>query len=323
MRGLTAIGDIIVDYSPVSYSGKSAHAFEANVGGTAANCAVAASRLGTETMLVGKTGDDFMGAYSRQVFAASGVDTRMMPTDPETFTSHTFVSLDNGERSFSFSIFGSAYLNLRLSEIDINELLDTRMLYVSGMNFVQDPISSATRELMDRAHAKNVTIVLDMNYRAFLFDGAQAFARVMDSLLPFVDVFKGSREEFEIVFGSDDLDVVGSRIVSAGPRLVVMTEDIEGASYFRKSDSAHVGTVPAAVVDTTGAGDCFMGAFVACIDRCGGLDAMTEDDFTEALAFSNAAAAICTEDLGAIDPMPHIQDVFDRRRATDLQTAGR
>jgi hypothetical protein len=53
------------------------------------------------------------------------------------------------------------------------------------------------------------------------------------------------------------------------------------------------------------------------------LDAMTEDDLTEALAFSNAAAAICTEDLGAIDPMPHIQDVLVRRQAADLQTVGR
>lgn len=307
------MGDINVDYTPIIRPGVSSQrSFEMNLGGTASNVAVAAARLGIETTYVGKVGDDFMGRFARRELETSGVDTHSLLTDEELFSSHVFVSLLNGERSFSFAVFGSASLNVHPEELDVDEILNTKMLYVAGVNFIDAPIKKATIALLDEALARGVPAVVDMNYRQPLHGTPQAFARSMEEIIPKVRVVKGSAEDFRDIFKTQKLSDVGPALVAKGVELVVMTEDADGASWYFDGEIHSVGAFQAQMIDTTGAGDCFMGALLYDITRRGGLDELSNDSLYEIVRFANAAASICVEGYGAVDPMPYLSEVDER-----------
>lgn len=321
VRELTAIGDINIDFTPIAFSGDSRQLFQANVGGTASNCAVAASKLGVDTMFVGKVGDDFMGRQAREVLRANGVDTRMVLTDKERCTSHVFVTLVSGERSFTFAVLGSASLNLHPTELDLDDVLDTRMLYVSGVNFVDEAIRETTRVLIQSANARGIPVAIDLNYRAFLYESVHDFAREIDDVIPSVSVLKGSTCEFDDLFGTHDLEVVGSKLAARGVRLVVMSEDMYGASCYFNGATQSAAAFEANVVDTTGAGDCLMGALIRGIINKGGIDSLSQEDLGEVLKFGNAAAAVCIEGYGAIDAMPSLHQATERTLQARKQLA--
>jgi fructokinase len=312
VKDLTAIGDINIDFTPIACPDELSLRFQTNVGGTVANCAVAACQLGVDTMFVGKVGTDFMAHQARETLRAKGVDTRALLTDPEHSTSHVFVTLVNGERSFTFAMLGSATMNLHPAELDIDQVLDTRMLHVSGSNFVDDAICETSRMLIKNANSRGIPVVLDVNYRAPLFASLESFRDAIDVLIPSVSVFKGSTCEFDDLFGTHDLQVLGSRLAARGVRLVVMTEDAQGVSSWYRDKIQRSAAFEAKVVDTTGAGDCLMGALIYGILKNGGVDALTQESLGEVLTLGNAAAAICIEGYGAVDSMPTLDQATRR-----------
>ena len=155
MHGLTAVGDILADYTPLPSSGRSRYEFMTNIGGTATDCAAAASRLGLTTVLVGRTGEDFMGEYAMNILQDYGVDTSQISRDSGRFTAHNFISLDaDGERRFTFGTRSSAFQQLGLEHIDLDAVFDCRMLYLTGMDLVDGPVLSTTNVLVREARLR-------------------------------------------------------------------------------------------------------------------------------------------------------------------------
>ena len=311
VRGLTCVGDIVTDFSPIIGTGASKFAFEANVGGTGANCAVAAARLGLDTLLVGCLGDDFMGQYAREVLDGSGVDTSLLNTSYGACTSHNFISLDNGDRSFTFAIQGSAYPELVITDECARQLLRTRMLYISGVNFAHEPLNATSRKLIDTARAAGVPMSIDFNYRLALYGSEENYRSLLLPLLPEFQIVKGSREDFRILFGSDNLKDVAADILARGPQLVVVTADHLGVAYATRSAYGEIPAVYSSVVDTTGAGDTLMGALLAQLDSHGGIEKINDDALRASVEYANVAAGIATQTLGAIPSMPTAADVAE------------
>lgn len=155
MHGLTAVGDILADYTPLPSSGRSRYEFMTNIGGTATDCAAAASRLGLTTVLVGRTGEDFMGEYAMNILQDYDVDTSQISRDSGRFTAHNFISLDaDGERRFTFGTRSSAFQQLGLEHIDLDAVFDCRMLYLTGMDLVDGPVLSTTNVLVREARLR-------------------------------------------------------------------------------------------------------------------------------------------------------------------------
>ena len=313
MHGLTAVGDILADYTPLPSSGRSRYEFMTNIGGTATDCVAAASRLGLTTMLVGRTGEDFMGEYAMNILQDYGVDTSQISRDSGRFTAHNFISLDaDGERRFTFGTRSSAFQQLGLEHIDLDAVFDCRMLYLTGMDLVDGPILATTNVLVREARLRGIPVAFDLNYRDALFSGLPQFQDRVGFILPYVSFIKGARDEFEAVLGTQDLAELGARLSAAGPELIIMTEDGRGASYWWDGVTRHFDAVDIEVVDTTGAGDCFMGAALSGLDRIGGLPALSHERLADIMAHANAAAAICTSGFGAIAPLPDL-DAVERR----------
>ena len=104
MFDITALGEILIDFT---YQGKNEDGqklFAQNPGGAPANALTAASRLGAKCAFLGKAGEDMHGRFLKDVLRQEGINTDGFLLDPQVFTTLAFVELSpEGERSFSFA----------------------------------------------------------------------------------------------------------------------------------------------------------------------------------------------------------------------------
>ena len=118
-RDITALGEILIDYTPLPDSDAGMAVFEQNPGGAPANVLACAARLGRSTAFIGKVGDDMQGRFLRSALEKMGIDTRGLQVDERYFTTLAFVRLTKqGERSFSFARKPGADTQLASQELD-------------------------------------------------------------------------------------------------------------------------------------------------------------------------------------------------------------
>ena len=116
---ITALGEILIDYTPMPKSPAGMQVFEQNPGGAPANVLACAAKLGRKTAFIGKIGCDMQGEFLRQTLVDAGIDDRGVISDPDYFTTLAFVSLSpSGERSFAFARKPGADTQLRAAELD-------------------------------------------------------------------------------------------------------------------------------------------------------------------------------------------------------------
>ena len=117
MYDVTALGEILIDFTPYGSSEGGRALFEQNPGGAPANVLAALQNLGQKTAVIGKVGDDMHGKLLKETLEKCGVETKGMIVDPDYFTTLAFVALKNGERSFSFARKPGADTQLREDEV--------------------------------------------------------------------------------------------------------------------------------------------------------------------------------------------------------------
>ena len=88
------------------------------------------------------------------------------------------------------------------------------MLYISGVNFAPEPLNATSRNLIDTARAAGVPMSIDFNYRLALYGSEENYRSLLLPLLPEFQIVKGSREDFRILFGSDNLKDVAADILA-------------------------------------------------------------------------------------------------------------
>ena len=311
MRSVTALGELLVDFTDAGLSASGQRLFEQNAGGAPANVLCALARLGHECAFVGKVGDDMHGAFLRQALEAAGVDCTGLVADPDVFTTLAFVALSpSGERTFSFARKPGADTCLRPDELDRDVICGSRVFHVGSLSLTDEPARSATLEALRLAREAGCTLSFDPNYRASLWTSAEAAAAQMRSVLPLMDLVKLSDEECALVCGTADPAEAAARVLAQGPRVVAVTLGGSGA-YVRTRDGGEVVPgFPAGVVDTTGAGDSFWGGFLAAYVESG--LAPDQVGCADAVGFArmgNAVASLCVRRRGAIPAMPRRAEV--------------
>ena len=151
---VTALGEILIDFTEWGFSDDGARLFAQNPGGAVANVAAAVARLGGRAAFVGKVGADMHGAFLRQTLREAGVDVSGVATDAERFTTLAFVKLaENGERSFSFARYDAADTNLRWEEVPRTLLTDTLVLSVGTLGMTDEPMRTTQLRCIETAKA--------------------------------------------------------------------------------------------------------------------------------------------------------------------------
>ena len=308
MADIAALGEILIDFTRSGTRPGGNALFECNPGGAPANVAVCAAKLGVKAAFIGCVGNDMFGSFLRQTLASHGVSASSLVTSRERNTTLAFVSNDaSGDRSFSFYRNFGADTDLRAEDMDMNLVRSSRIFHFGSLSLTDEPSRSATIAALDAAKEAGVTVSFDPNLRPALWKSLDDAREQIESVMNRADIVKISEEELLFLTGENTISR-GAFLLAGryGIPLLLVTLGAEGAFY--RTDRFE-GRVPAFgagnVVDTTGAGDCFLGAFLSEFLASGSdLRSADADAVGRCACFASAAAGICVTRRGAIDGMP-------------------
>jgi fructokinase len=256
-------------------------------GGAPTNVAAAIAALGGTVELAAKVGNDAFGKHLIQVMEEFGVSTKWMLQDNDHFTTFAFVSLmEDGERDFVFNRGADGQLSLQ--DIEAIDLSGVSIIHFgSATGFLPGPLQAAYQGLLQKALQKNIFISFDPNYRHLLFgNDKQSFIDQSWKFLACCHFFKKTKAVFTITLGKDGT-MLG----------------------FQKNTSV-VESIPVKPVDTTGAGDAFVGAVLYQLSdkKLEEINAMTLQQWQHVVSNANKAGARTCEYLGAMEAFKHLNN---------------
>ena len=311
---ITALGELLVDFTPAGLSKQGMRLFEQNPGGAPANMLTAATKLGMKTAFIGKVGQDMHGKFLRDTLKREGINIDNLILDDRYFTTLAFVSLhENGEREFAFARKPGADTNLCMKEIDKELLKNTRVFHVGSLSLTNDPSRTATYEAVNYAKMQGVLISYDPNYREALWEDEETAKVRMQSLLPYVDIMKISDEETALLTPYEEPKAALDYLLRKGIKLVAITLGVDGALIGNAQAQVLVKGYNVTSVDTTGAGDSFWGGFISSfLEEKTIPEGMDREQLLKCGRVGNAVASLCVEKRGGISSMPEKEEVFTR-----------
>ena len=274
----------LVEHLPAEDENMQAAGISVQGGGPVATAMVTLARLGAKAAMIDTLGDDWRGALIRDEFVQEGVEASYLKTG-QGWTSPTsciLVKQDDGARSIIWSP-GSAP-DFSPADLPRSAIASAKILHVNGRHW------EACMEAVRLAREAGVQVSFD--------GGAGRYRSELDRLVPLTDICIVARDFAEKYTRKSDLDEAAAGLLSSGPRLVVITGGTQGSWVFSRlgrpfHQSAYL--MPQ-VVDTTGCGDSYHGAFLF-----GLLKGM---ELEQTAAFASAVAAINSQQLGGRQGLP-------------------
>ena len=270
--------------------------FRKGHGGDTSNCAIAAARQGVSVGYLTAVGADQFGESFLSLWAAEGVDTSMVKRSQSAHTGLYFVTHGPDGHVFSYMRAGSAASRMTPEDVPAAYVEGARILHASGISLaISSSAADAVFAAMRIARGAGVTVSFDTNLRLRLWPLDRARA-VIHAAATLSDILRPGLDDARHLTGLADPDHIVDFYLRLGPKIVALTLGDEGAIVATKERRERLPAVRVKLVDATGAGDTFDGAFLAEYLRTG-------DPFA-AGRYANVAAALSTEGYGAVAPMP-------------------
>lgn len=288
--------------------------FLKKAGGAPTNVAAAIAALGGQAELIAKVGADPFGKHLIEVMQAFNVDTQWILQDPAHFTTFAFVSLmENGERDFYFN--RGADGQLTREEVDSLDLNGYAIIHFgSATGFLPGPLQAAYQLLLQKALNKDIFISFDPNYRHLLFrNNTQTFIDQSWNFLQHCHFFKLSDEEAMLLTGRTTVTDAANDLLKRTTALFAITLGKEGTLLGIHNNTLLIPSIPVKPVDTTGAGDAFVGAVLYQLSNYSfnAIQSLTIEEWTSIIANGNKAGARTCEYLGAMEAFKHLSnDIF-------------
>ena len=308
---ILCIGEALIDMICTD-KGKSLSAgnnFLKKPGGAPTNVAAAIAALGGEVELAAKVGNDPFGKQLIEVMESFGVGTQVMLTDDTHFTTFAYVSLmENGERDFVFNRGADGQLSIE--DINAIDLTGIGIIHFgSATGFLPGPLQAAYLHLLQKAIDKNIFISFDPNYRHLLFQhNIQTFIDQSWHFLQHANFFKVSDEEAMLLTQTNSLDAATDQLLQRTNGVFTITLGKDGTLLGLYGKKYIIESIPIKPVDTTGAGDAFVGAVLYQL-RNHTKQAILNIDYAgweTVIRNSNKAGARTCEYLGAMEAFKHL-----------------
>lgn len=311
MFNVTGLGEILIDFTPAGLSPAGNVMFERNPGGGPPNLLAAVARLGGKGAFIGKVGKDQFGEYLKKVLIENGIEASGLKFSDDVNTTLAFVHLDeNGERSFSFYRNPGADMMLDERDLDFNLIENSKILHFSSLSLTDEPARSATKSAIEFAKKHGKIISFDPNWRPPLWESEAKAKKQMEYGVENTDILKISEVELEFITGEKDLDIGSKILFEAGVKLVVVTLGSQGCYYRSAVGTGRLPTYNTKVVDTTGAGDAFLGGLLYNISKMDVRpEQLTKEQLERIIDFSNAVGALCVTKRGGVPAMPFLKEV--------------
>jgi fructokinase len=316
MNPVLCFGEALIDFVPLDKGQRLADVdtFARAPGGAPANVAACIARLGGRAQFAGQVGCDAFGDCIEQTLRTLGVDTAWLRRTSSAKTALAFVTLSaSGERDFAFYRDPSADMLFPASGVTPEWFQGQGILHFGTLSLTHPVSRAATERAVELARAADWLVSFDPNARLDLWPSPDAFVEAALAMLPSCDIVKLAEDELNLVGGGTPTPA--DFILRRGPRALLITCGAGGASVVTDRLNIHLPGLPVEVVDTTGAGDAFVGAFLFELSRrqvtAATLDEMlgNQPAVRECLAFANACAAASVTRRGAIPGMPPLAEV--------------
>src|SRR5205085_6679166 len=310
MKKILCIGEALIDMicTDRGQSLSDGQHFLKKPGGAPTNVAAAIGALGGPVELAAKVGIDPFGKHLIDVMQSFGVSTKWMLQDENFFTTFAFVSLlENGERDFYFNRGADGQLtrqeveNINLTEFSI-------IHFGSATGFLPGPLQFAYQGLLQKALVNETFISFDPNYRHLLFkNNTQTFIDQSWNFLEHCHFFKVSDEEALLITGAVTLQDAVQVLLEKTKAVFTITLGKDGTLLGINNTTCIIPSIKIKAVDTTGAGDAFVGAVLYQLSKfdVAQTKSLSEDYWKEIILNANKAGARTCEYLGAMEAFKH------------------
>ncbi|KAK0606881.1 hypothetical protein LWI29_005559 [Acer saccharum] len=310
---IVSFGEMLIDFVPTESGVSLAEApgFLKAPGGAPANVAIAVTRLGGKAAFVGKLGDDEFGHMLAGILKENGVNGDGINFDQGARTALAFVTLRaDGDREFMFYRNPSADMLLKPEELNLELIKSAKAFHYGSISLIVEPCRSAHLKAMEVAKEAGALLSYDPNLRLPLWPSAEEARVQIKSIWDKAEVIKVSDVELEFLTGSDKIDDESAlSLWHPNLKLLLVTLGEKGCRYYTKHFKGSVDAFHVKTVDTTGAGDSFVGALLTkVVDDHSILE--DEGRLREVLKFANACGAITTTKKGAIPALPTETEVL-------------
>ena len=328
MKYIISVGEMLIDFIPDMQAltgSEKKLCYYPHPGGAPANVAVAIARLGGASRFIGALSEDGFGQMLAATLVKNHVDARYIQIVKDVPTTLAMVTLQaNGERQFSFYRTGASDTQLKVEELDWSAWHDAAICLVESMAMSVDPARSTIFAIMQHTRQMGALVSFDANIRLGLWSSHAAIQQTISKVIERTDILKCSAEEAGFMdetsisplerLAVPQLIALGKRLLERGPRLVMITLDAQGALLLTPECQVEVPAPPIRAIDTTGAGDAFMGAILYKLVQLEkatptALQHLTEQDLRTIGAFANQVAAITCTRLGGIASLPFISEI--------------
>ena len=237
---VTALGELLIDFTENGESIQGNPLLEANPGGAPCNVLAMLRQLGKKTAFIGKVGDDMFGKQLFEAVREVGIDTRNLVIDPEVHTTLAFVhTYPDGDRDFSF--YRNPGADMMLSKEDVQEDLirDSRLFHFGTLSSTHEGCREATRYAIDVAKQAGCLISFDPNLRPPLWKSLDDAKAEIEYGMSKCDILKISDNEVEFMCGTTDYDE-GARMLQEkfNIPLIMITLGKDGSRAYYKDIKA-------------------------------------------------------------------------------------
>ncbi len=313
MKKIFCIGELLIDFVAEKQGNDLSRAdvFTKKAGGAPANVACAIAKLGGLSKFIGCVGNDQFGSFLLNVLEDNHVDISLTQRS-KTFTTIAFVSIaEDGERDFVFS--RGADKELKYDSTIKNNFKENIIHFGAATALLGGDMEAAYSRYFFDALTQNAFISFDSNFRGDLWkDEEQIFIK---KCMPFVQkshLCKFSLEEAQLLSGKSNLEECCAVLHEIGTQVIAITLGGDGTLLSTENSKQTIPSIQVNPVDTTGAGDAFIGCLLYQIAALH--DPMEVLENTALLngmvKKANMAGAITTTNFGAIPSLPAHHDIF-------------
>jgi sugar/nucleoside kinase (ribokinase family) len=265
-------------------------------GGCATNTGIALARQGIDTQVFGMVGSDGLGDFLVNTLKKEGINTQGIKRSTDKNTSATMVILnENGERSYIHHTGANGEFGI--DYIDFELLNNTKIAHIAGSFLMSRFDGHETAKTLKKLRSMRIITSLDT---AWDFTGQ--WLSLIEECLPYIDIFIPSIDEAQMISGKEKPEDIAEFFMSYGIKTLVLKMGGMGSFAKDSKETIYMPPFNVDVKDTTGAGDAFVGGFLAGISR--GMD------LKESLILGNALGAMCVMSYGASSGIKSWEDTM-------------
>ena len=313
---LIALGEALIDFIPdrTGCEFYEVTGFEPKVGGAPANVCCAYAVLGGKAGMITQLGNDPFGDKILRELAMFGIETTEVARTDAANTALAFVSLSkNGDRTFSFYRKPSADMLYSPEQLNQAYFTDAYAFHFCSVDLGDFPMREAHKRAIEYAKQSGALVSFDPNLRFQLWGDAEKLKQTVNEFIPFADILKISDDELEFITGETDVEKALPALFAKGVKLLVYTCGAKGGYAFTKNARAYSAPRAVEAVDTTGAGDGFIGSFLFMLNQSGitpaNIAELDERTLQKCIDFSVDFCSVSVTKRGAMSSYPTMEEM--------------